>query len=62
MIQAFEVFDRDGRGFISNPELRYVLTCIGDKMDEKDAEEMLKQLDGMVDYRRFVDLLIPDSK
>ena len=43
-------------------ELRYVLTCIGDKMDEKDAEEMLKQLDGMVDYRRFVDLLIPDSK
>lgn len=62
VIQAFEVFDRDGRGYISNPELRYVLTCVGEKIDEKDAEIMLKQFDGMVDYKVFVNLLSSDNK
>jgi len=64
VIQAFEVFDRDGRGYISNPELRYVLTCVGDKLDEQDVELMLSQADqgdGMIDYRTFVRLLIPEA-
>ena len=45
ILQAFEVFDRDGKGFISNPELRHVLTCLGEKLDEEDVEDMLLQAD-----------------
>ena len=38
--QAFNVFDRDGNGFISAAEFRYVMTNLGEKLKEKEFDQM----------------------
>ena len=50
--QAFQVFDRDGDGFISKEELRYALTTLGEKLDDEEFEDMTRDLD--VDHEGFV--------
>ena len=65
VIQAFEVFDRDGAGLISTVELRHVLTGMGDRLDPKQVEEMIAsadQGDGMVDFRRLVTTMVQNQK
>lgn len=60
VLKAFEVFDREGNGLISNPELRHVLTGIGEKLDVDQCEGMIQQADqgdGQINYRTFVDLM-----
>jgi calmodulin len=58
--QAFSVFDKDGRGFISASDLRHVLTAMGDRLDEEQVEEMLRhamgrnQGEGQLNYVQFV--------
>ena len=32
IIEAFRVFDREGNGFITVPDLSHVLTTLGDKL------------------------------
>ena len=39
------MFDKDGRGLISVPELRHILTALGDKLDPDDVEVMISQAD-----------------
>ncbi|OMH81045.1 Calmodulin [Zancudomyces culisetae] len=41
-VQAFQVFDREGNGFISVGELRYVLTSLGDRLTDAEVDELLK--------------------
>ena len=43
--EAFKVFDRDGNGYISSQELRYVMTNMGEKLTEQEVEEMIKNGD-----------------
>ncbi|CAL1548362.1 unnamed protein product, partial [Lymnaea stagnalis] len=38
LLQAFQVFDRDGNGFISSAELRHVMTNLGEKLSDEDVE------------------------
>jgi calmodulin len=51
---AFQVFDKDGNGFISADELREIMTCLGEKLTDKEAGAMIQEADingdGMVDY------------
>ncbi|KAI9179818.1 myosin II light chain [Blastocladiella emersonii ATCC 22665] len=57
-VQGFHVFDKDGTGYISAGELRYVLTSLGEKLTDAEVDELLKYVevskDGMVHYEDFV--------
>ena len=52
--EAFRVFDKEGNGFISEGELRHVMSNIGSKMTREEVDEMIKMApvseNGMVDY------------
>ncbi len=43
--EAFRVFDRDGNGMISAAELKYVMTNLGEKLSNEEAEEMVREAD-----------------
>ncbi|KAH7890374.1 myosin regulatory light chain cdc4 [Phlebopus sp. FC_14] len=57
-IRGFQVFDKDGNGFIGAGELRYVLTQLGEKMTDEEVDELLKGAqiasDGNINYESFV--------
>ena len=59
---AFRVYDRDGNGFISKTELKYVLTNLGEKITDEEVGEIFKEadLDGdeQISYEEFVKLMI----
>ena len=52
--EAFRVFDKDGNGFISAAELRYVMTNIGEKLTDEEVDEMVQVADidedGQINY------------
>lgn len=54
LIKAFQVFDLNGDGFISRDELQKVLTKMGEKLTDKEVDEMMKKADkngdGKIDY------------
>jgi len=57
-IRGFQVFDKEGNGFIGAGELRYVLTQLGEKMTDEEVDELLKGVqigaDGNINYESFV--------
>ncbi|KAH7086675.1 hypothetical protein BKA62DRAFT_777884 [Auriculariales sp. MPI-PUGE-AT-0066] len=61
-IRGFQVFDKEGNGYIGAGELRYVLTQLGEKVrqanDGREVDELLKGVqigaDGNVNYESFV--------
>lgn len=57
-IKGFQVFDKEGSGYIGVGELRYILTSIGEKLSDSEVDELLKGVnvtkDGNVDYVEFV--------
>ncbi len=62
LIEAFKVFDRDGNGFISATELRHVMTNLGEKLSEDEADEMIREADvdgdGQINYEEFVRMMM----
>ena len=54
LTEAFRVFDKDNSGTISADEIRMVLSKCGEKLEEEEVEEMLKQIDidgdGLISY------------
>ncbi|XP_070610997.1 calmodulin-like [Erythrolamprus reginae] len=56
--KAFQVFDRDGNGYISAAELRHIMTNLGEKLSHEEVEEMLKVADldgdGQINYDEFL--------
>ncbi|KAJ1955448.1 myosin II light chain [Dispira parvispora] len=61
-VQAFQVFDKQGNGFISSGELRYVLTSLGDRLTDEEVDELLKGVEtdknGNIHYEEFVNMLL----
>uniref|UniRef100_A0A336KJR2 CSON004991 protein n=1 Tax=Culicoides sonorensis TaxID=179676 RepID=A0A336KJR2_CULSO len=59
--EAFRVFDKNNDGLISSSELRHVMTNLGEKLTQQEADDMLKEADmdgdGMVNYNEFVMIL-----
>ena len=45
LTEAFEVFDRDGNGFISDAELRHVTTILGEKLTDEEVDEIIGEAD-----------------
>ena len=50
----FRLYDKDGRGFISVQEMRHLLTSVGEKLTEEEADELLRMTgcvqNGQVQY------------
>lgn len=52
-MKGFQVFDKDGTGFIGVGQLRYILTNLGEKMSDDEVDELLKAVDtssGEINY------------
>ena len=62
VINAFRVFDKEGKGLISSSELKHIMMTIGDKMSEEEADEMVNEADidedGMINYEEFVRMMM----
>ena len=43
--EAFSMFDKDGKGFISISDLRQVIDLIGKKMSDEELNEMIREAD-----------------
>merc|ERR1719203_1384770 len=54
VIDAFKVFDKEGNGYISAAELRHIVTNLGEKLTEDEADEMIREADiegdGKINY------------
>jgi Ca2+-binding EF-hand superfamily protein len=52
--EIFRLYDKDGRGLISVTEMRHLLTSVGEKLTDDEAEELLRMsgcvTNGMVAY------------
>jgi len=61
LMEAFKVFDRNGDGYVNAAELRHVLTHIGEKLDEDEVDDLLREADvdgeGQIKYADFVKIL-----
>jgi calmodulin len=58
VIRAFRVFDKDGSGYIANSDFRRAMSAYGEKMDDDDIDELLREADhegnGYIEYASFV--------
>ncbi|XP_069114918.1 calmodulin-like isoform X2 [Argopecten irradians] len=61
IFEAFRVFDREDRGYITVDELRHIMTNLGDKLPDEEVDEMIQLADidgdGTVEYEEFVKML-----
>ena len=53
LIGAFQFLDKGKTGSISSKELKHWLMVVGDKLTEKEADDLIKGFDnkGVIDYR-----------
>lgn len=62
LLDAFRVFDQQGNGEIGTQELRHIMTSLGEKMTDQEAQEMIQLADpnetGVIKYELFVDKLV----
>ncbi|XP_023238255.1 uncharacterized protein LOC111637078 [Centruroides sculpturatus] len=58
IVEAFKVFDKEGRGFINAAELRHIMTNLGEKLTDDEVEEMIREANpdekSRINYVEFV--------
>ena len=56
------MFDRDGSGLITAAELRHVMTNLGEKLEDEEIDEMIREADidgeGHINYEEFVRMMM----
>ncbi|XP_061173318.1 calmodulin-like [Saccostrea echinata] len=61
LIEAFEIFDEEKKGYITMEEFRSVMTTLGEKLSQSDVDEMVTMTgigkNGKVRYKEFVKIL-----
>jgi len=62
LLEAFRVFDRDGKGYISVKEYKYILASSGENLMEEEIDNLVSQIDsnndGYIDYEDFVRVMM----
>lgn len=64
LISTFKVFDKYGRGFITDTELLHIMTNLGEELSKDDALLMIKEADINGDgkiYEDFVKIILEDD-
>lgn len=60
--EMFRMYDKDGSGFISAKEMRHLLTSVGEKLTDDEAEELLKMTNCLkgdqVDCKKFIQTVL----
>ena len=57
---AFQVFDKDGTGYISVVDMKHILTNFGEPLNDDEIETMLRQAepkDGKINYKKYAKFL-----
>ena len=61
IINSFKIFDKENHGYISRDEFRHVMTTLGERLEEVEADEMMKEADpkgeGKIYYKEFIKLM-----
>jgi len=59
--EAFDVFDKDGNGFISLEELRHVMNCLGVVLSKTEVQKMMDEADldrdGKLNFKEFAAMM-----
>ena len=62
VVQAFNVFDKDGSCSISSDEFRKIIQNLGEKLSSNEVEEIVKMSDidgdGDIDFNEFVKMMM----
>lgn len=62
MKEAFKLFDKDGSNVISAAELRRVLTSMGEKLNQEEVDEMMREggVEGgaQITYEQFLKMMM----
>ena len=57
ILEAFQVFDKDGNGFITARELKNVMANLGESLTEDEVNAMIREADcdgdGCINYAEF---------
>lgn len=58
----FSIYDKDNRGSISVQEMRHLLTSVGEKLTDEEADQLLKVSgcvqNGQVQYDKFIQVVL----
>jgi calmodulin len=59
--EALKLFDPDNKGTIQTDQLKTVLTSMGERLDAKDLDPVLQQLDqdGFINIEKLMGILMP---
>ena len=62
---AFRALDQSGSGFIRYKQLKHFITNIGDKLTDKEAEDLLGEMQlskdtGVILYQEFINMFTGD--
>jgi Ca2+-binding EF-hand superfamily protein len=59
--QAFQVFDKDGDGFINRQELKTILRSLGQNPTDDDIEQLMQTVDnghdGRISFDEFIKII-----
>ncbi len=61
LLEAFKIFDRDNKGYITALELRLVMNNLGEVLSPYEIDELVKEADidgdGHIDYDEFLKMM-----
>ena len=62
IIECFKVFDQEGKGTMSVPELKNVMCSLGEKMTDEEVDDMVSDVkldgDGRFNYAELVKIMM----